>query len=122
MAAEYVDILRAELERQRQFLSAEEERVLLKPARYENEDDLALDLVKRRQHTFVPILRDRFVRDGRPLEQWWDVLAEEERLPEPPHDDRGHGGAGARLVGPHRRSESHDGRLRQQAAAGRGGA
>ena len=82
MAAEYVDILRAELERQRQFLSAEEERVLLKPARYENEDDLALDSVKRRQHTFVPILRDRFVRDGRPLEQWWDVLAEEERLPE----------------------------------------
>ena len=82
MAAEYVDILRAELERQRQFLSAEEEQVLLKPARYENEDDLALDSVKRRQHTFVPILRDRFVRDGRPLEQWWDVLAEEERLPE----------------------------------------
>ena len=38
--------------------------------------------MKRRQHTFVPILRDRFVRDGRPLEQWWDVLAEEERLPE----------------------------------------
>ena len=82
MAAEYIDILRTELERQRQFLSEEEEQVLLKPASYESEDDLALDSVKRRQHTFVPILRDRFVRDGRPLEQWWDVLAEEERLPE----------------------------------------
>ena len=80
MAAEYVDILRTELERQRQFLSAEEERVLLKPALYESDDDLALDLVKRRQHTFVAILRDRFVRDGRPLEQWWDVLAEQEGL------------------------------------------
>ena len=82
MAAEYIDILRTELERQRQFLSEEEERVLLQPASYESEDDLALDSVKRRQHSFVPILRDRFVRDGRPLEQWWDVLAEEERLPE----------------------------------------
>ena len=82
MAAEYIDILRTELERQRQFLSEEEERVLLQPASYESDDDLALDSVKRRQHTFVPILRDRFVRDGRPLEQWWDVLAEEERLPE----------------------------------------
>ncbi len=80
MAVEYIDILRTELERQRQFLSAEEERVLLKPALYESEDDLALDSVKRRQHTFVAILRDRFVRDGRPLEQWWDVLAEEEGL------------------------------------------
>ena len=80
MAAEYVDILRTELERQRQFLSAEEEQVLLKPALYESDDDLALDLVKRRQHTFVAILRDRFVRDGRPLEQWWDVLAEQEGL------------------------------------------
>ena len=56
MAAEYIDILRTELERQRQFLSEEEERVLLKPAHYESEDDLALDSVKRRQHTFVPIL------------------------------------------------------------------
>ncbi len=80
MAVEYIDILRTELERQRQFLSAEEARVLLKPALYESEDDLALDSVKRRQHTFVAILRDRFVRDGRPLEQWWDVLAEEEGL------------------------------------------
>ena len=43
MAAEYIDILRTELERQRQFLSEEEEQVLLKPALYESEDDLALD-------------------------------------------------------------------------------
>ena len=54
MAAEYIDILRTELERQRQFLSEEEEQVLLKPARYESDDDLALDSVKRRQHSFVP--------------------------------------------------------------------
>ena len=120
MSAEYVDILRTELERQRQFLSAEEEQVLLEPAGYESEDDLALDLVKRRQHTFVPVLRDRFVRDGRPLEQWWDLLAEQEGL----SGERTMVGAMVvqvlDWVGPHQRSESHDGGIRKQAAAGRG--
>ncbi|MAG35567.1 MAG: hypothetical protein CL878_04890 [Dehalococcoidia bacterium] len=80
MSAEYVAILRTELEQQRQFLSAEEEQVLLRPATYESDDDLALDRVKRRQHTFVAILRDRFVRDGRPLEQWWDLLVAQETM------------------------------------------
>lgn len=78
MSIEYVAILRTELERQREFLSAEEEQVLLKPGTYENDNDLALDRVKRRQHNFVAILRNRFVRDGRPLETWWDLLVDQE--------------------------------------------
>ena len=80
MSAEFVAILRQELETQRRFLSSDEEQALLRPATYENEDDLAFEQVKHRQRELVGALRNRFIRDGRPLDRWWDLLAAQEAL------------------------------------------
>lgn len=79
-------MLREELGLQRRFLSSDEERVLLAPASYENEEDLALDRVKDREHAFQFALRDRFLRDGRPQRDWWSWV--KEAATEQGHRDR----------------------------------
>ncbi|CAA9243528.1 MAG: hypothetical protein AVDCRST_MAG77-1806 [uncultured Chloroflexi bacterium] len=71
-------ILRDELAAQRTFLSTDEERALERPATYENEDDLAWERLRGRRSWLFPPLRDRFIRDKRPMAQWQAMIAAEE--------------------------------------------
>jgi hypothetical protein len=71
-------MLHEELRNQRVFLSADEEAALTRPLSDDDEDDLALDRVKRRRTWFQPVLRNRFIRDGRPVAQWRDYIVAEE--------------------------------------------
>lgn len=77
-ASPLVDILKEELRRQRTFLSSDEEVALTRPLTYDNEDDLAFDRLKGRRHWFQPVLRNRFIRDGRPIAEWREYIAAEE--------------------------------------------
>lgn len=78
MPSVLISILKEELTQQRTFISSDEETALERPATYANEDDLALDRVKRRRSTFYGVLRDRFLRDAKPLDEWRRLVQEEE--------------------------------------------
>lgn len=71
-------MLKDELRRQRVFLSSDEEEALLRPVTYEDEDDLAYERVKGRLGWFQPALRNRFIRDGRPVALWRDYISTDE--------------------------------------------
>jgi hypothetical protein len=77
-ASPLVAMLQEELRNQRVFLSADEEAALTRPLSDDDEDDLALDRVKRRRSWFQPVLRNRFIRDGRPVALWRDYIVAEE--------------------------------------------
>ena len=71
-------MLADELAAQRTFLSAEEAASLTLPAAHDDEDNLAWQRVRGRRSWFFPVLRDRFIRDGRQEEMWRAMIAEEE--------------------------------------------
>ena len=71
-------MLADELAAQRTFLSAEEEESLTLPAAHEDEDNLAWQRVRGRRAWFFPVLRDRFIRDGRQQAAWRALIAQEE--------------------------------------------
>ncbi len=73
-----VAILKDELRLQRVFLSSDEEVALARPLSYENEDDLAFDRVRHRRNWLLPMLRNRFIRDGRPIDLWRAYIAADE--------------------------------------------
>ncbi len=75
-----IDILKDELTVQRVFLSTDEARALGRDADGDDDGDLAYERVKARRYLFFAALRDRFVLDGRPVDQWLDWIADEERL------------------------------------------
>jgi hypothetical protein len=78
MASPLAAILRDELAAQRTFLSSDEEQALERPASYENEDDLAWERLRGRRAWLFPPLRDRFIRDKRPVERWRAMIEAEE--------------------------------------------
>jgi hypothetical protein len=67
-----------ELRLQRTFLSTDEAAALTLPDTLEDEENLALDRVRRRRLWIYTALRDRFIGDGRPFEEWMGLIAEEE--------------------------------------------
>ena len=71
-------MLADELAAQRTFLSAEEEASLTLPAAHDDEDNLAWQRVRGRRGWFFPVLRDRYIRDGRQQETWRALIAQEE--------------------------------------------
>jgi hypothetical protein len=71
-------MLAEELAAQRTFLSAEEAAALERPVSYENEDDLAWDRIRGRRTWFFSALRDRFIRDGREVGRWRELIVREE--------------------------------------------
>lgn len=76
MASRLTTIVTEELTDQRIFLSSDEQEALERPVSYENADDLAWDRVRHRRLTFYGALRDRFIREGRPLDVWMAMIAE----------------------------------------------
>ncbi len=73
-----IELLQEELRRQRVFLSRDEAEALARLASYENEDDLAYERVRHRRAALYAALRDRFIRDGRPIARWRQYVAEAE--------------------------------------------
>jgi hypothetical protein len=67
-----------ELRRQRTFLSSDEASALTMPVEHLDDENLALDRVRRRRLWIFTALRDRFIRDGRPFDDWLDVIESEE--------------------------------------------
>jgi hypothetical protein len=67
-----------ELRLQRTFLSSDEAAALTLPATLEDEENLALDRVRRRRLWIYTALRDRYIGDGRPFDEWADLIAAEE--------------------------------------------
>ena len=78
MASRLAGMLADELAAQRTFLSAEEEASLTLPATHDDEDNLAWQRVRGRRAWFFPVLRDRFIRDGRRDDAWRAMIAQEE--------------------------------------------
>ena len=78
MASRLAGMLADELAAQRTFLSAEEEASLTLPASHDDEDNLAWQRVRGRRAWFFPVLRDRFIRDGRRDDAWRAMIAQEE--------------------------------------------
>jgi hypothetical protein len=91
VASQLVEIISAELRKQRTFLSTDEEAALARPLPPEEDEraaedgpdgeraeDLALDRVRRRRLVFFTALRDRYLHEGRPQEAWSDLIAREE--------------------------------------------
>jgi hypothetical protein len=73
-----IAVLKDELLVQRVFLSSDEERALERESEAPADDDLAFERVKARRYLFYAALRDRFIYDGRPIEQWLDWIADGE--------------------------------------------
>jgi hypothetical protein len=71
-------MLSDELRRQRVFLSSDEEAALTRPLSYADENDLAFERVRGRRSWLQPVLRNRFIRDGRPVAEWREYIAAEE--------------------------------------------
>jgi hypothetical protein len=69
-----------ELRKQRTFLSTDEAAALSLPADLEDEENLALDRVRRRRLWIYTALRDRFIGDGRPFDAWLATIESEEEL------------------------------------------
>jgi hypothetical protein len=65
-----VEIAVEELRGQRTFLSSDEAAALTLPADLEDEENLALDRVRRRRLWIYTALRDRYIGDGRPFDAW----------------------------------------------------
>jgi hypothetical protein len=78
MASRLATMLAEELAAQRTFLSSEEEAALAHPLSYDNEEDLAWDRVRGRRTWFFSALRDRFIREGRDVERWRQMIEGEE--------------------------------------------
>jgi hypothetical protein len=77
-------ILKEELFVQRIFLSSDEEAALSRPLGYDDENDLAWERIKNRRLVFFGALRDRFLRDRRPIDEWRRMIdAEEARAGQP---------------------------------------
>lgn len=74
-----IAILKDELLVQRVFLSSDEERALDRESDGADDGDLAYERVKARRYLFYAALRDRFIYDGRPTDQWLDWIDEAER-------------------------------------------
>ncbi len=75
-----VEIAVEELRRQRTFLSSDEAAALTLPADLDDEDNLALDRVRRRRLWIYTALRDRYIGDGRPFDDWLATIESEEQL------------------------------------------
>jgi hypothetical protein len=73
-----VTLLKDELAVQRTFVSSDEEIALQRPVSYDDENDLAWDRIKHRRLVFFTALRERFIQDGRPLEELRAMIAAEE--------------------------------------------
>ncbi|MBI3973629.1 MAG: hypothetical protein HY332_20330 [Chloroflexi bacterium] len=78
MPSTLIDILKEELHIHRTFLSSDEEAALSRPVDQVERDDLAFERVQRRRRIFYGRLRDRFIREGKPVETWRGYVAEEE--------------------------------------------
>ena len=78
MASRLAGMLADELAAQRTFLSAEEEESLTLPAAHDDEDNLAWQRVRGRRSWFFPVLRARYLRDGRQQDAWRAMIAQEE--------------------------------------------
>jgi hypothetical protein len=74
-----VEIAVEELRGQRTFLSSDEAAALTLPADLDDEDNLALDRVRRRRLWIYTALRDRFIGDGRPFDDWLATIESEEQ-------------------------------------------
>lgn len=77
MASPLAEILKEELLVQRIFLSSDEEQALDRPVSYDEETDLAWDRIKHRRLTFYGALRDRFILDRRPADEWRQLIRDE---------------------------------------------
>ena len=75
-----VELAVEELRGQRTFLSSDEATALTLPADLEDEDNLALDRVRRRRLWIYTALRDRFIGEGRPLDDWLAMIESEEAV------------------------------------------
>jgi hypothetical protein len=78
MAPRLVVLLQEELTRQRTFLSADEAAVLTRPVSFADEHDLAWERVQRRRRPLYGALRNRFIREGKPIDAWRALVAEDE--------------------------------------------
>jgi hypothetical protein len=67
-----------ELRKQRTFLSTDEAVALSLPADLEDEENLALVRVRGRRLWIYTALRDRFIGDGRPFDDWLAMIDTEE--------------------------------------------
>jgi hypothetical protein len=67
-----------ELRKQRTFLSTDEAAALSLPAELEDEENLALVRVRGRRLWIYTALRDRFIGDGRPFDDWLAMIDAEE--------------------------------------------
>jgi hypothetical protein len=67
-----------ELRKQRTFLSTDEAVALSLPADLEDEENLALVRVRGRRLWIYTALRDRFIGDGRPFDDWLAMIETEE--------------------------------------------
>jgi hypothetical protein len=76
--SDLVTIVIDELRRQRTFLSTDEAAALRRRSTDDDESDLALDRVRRRRLVIFTALRDRFIRDGRPVGAWSELIVEAE--------------------------------------------
>lgn len=84
MASPLAEILKEELLVQRIFLSSDEEQALDHPLSFDDESDLAWDRIKHRRLIFYGALRDRFIHDRRPADEWRQFIrVEETRTGEP---------------------------------------
>lgn len=72
-------MLQDELAAQRVFLSSDEAKALERLASYDNEDDLAWERLRGRRAWLFPPLRDRYIRDKRPLDAWRNMILAEEQ-------------------------------------------
>lgn len=80
MPEEILERLREELAEQRRFLSEQEAEALLCAREELPPDDPLTAVLRRREAEFRGLLRDRFLREGLPADEWWrlvrkDILA-----------------------------------------------
>jgi hypothetical protein len=80
MPEEMLERLREELAEQRRFLSEQEAAALLCSREELPPDDPLTAVLRRREVEFRGLLRDRFLREGLPTDEWWrlvrkDILA-----------------------------------------------
>ena len=76
--SELTSIAAEELRKQRTFLSTDEAAALSLPADLEDEENLALVRVRGRRLWIYTALRDRFIGDGRPFDDWLAMIDAEE--------------------------------------------
>mgnify|MGYP000182774161 CR=1 FL=1 len=74
MPEEILQRLREELADQRRFLSEQEAEALLRARDELSPDDPLATVLRRREAEFRSLLRDRFLREGLPVEEWWRLV------------------------------------------------